>query len=661
MRPELSRRRSTSIAVALAAVLGTVVAPGTSVVAHAADDYLRCNSEALIFTVYPDGNLWLYPHQEPETGAAQWNQWNQVGSGWASRAFGGPDRRVYDVKENGELWRFRLDPNTGWEDGGSGRKIADDWQDHADANFKNRVTVDPLGHFYDVDKAGNLHWRSYDESNGTWAATVIDTGWEQYDLITAAGNGVVYARKAGSAGELFRFRYHAPSQRWLEYAKPVGFGWQMFSRVFSPGGDVLYGTRPDTGQLLWYRYDETNGTWQGDPVTGFGREVGNGWHDDLSVFALTDNCVRTPEPNPDRPVVPRNRLAAAALTKTSNGYLQYAYVAKDGMLVHAEVRSLSGGPNGFETFPGVTNLTGVPSIVDNQDQSLRIAAHTEDSDARGAFQAQPGASFGGLADLGGRMQSPPQLVRTNGLVSYVAVDKDGFLWTRSQKTANSDLLPWSRVKGQSFQTGEPRPTGQLTVLAVDNTIKVVALRTDGTYGTTALTPTTETVVWQNNGGTGNTGPAAAVALGDDLQLFARRTDGKVYTHSSAANGTWTPILGELSPGVTAAGPPSAVLAPTSGTLEVAVRGTDGFTYRTGQQAHASTAWWPWHEITAYADETEVDPTLSLAENTWVIAYRTPAGLPKLRSFVPAPSTTSATARSAAPTGNGSFVDVPLSR
>ena len=648
---------------ALATALATVVVPNAAVAAHAADDYLKCNSEALVFSVYQNGTLWLYPHQEPETGAAQWTQWTQVGSGWATRAFGGHDRRVYDVHEDGTLWRFRLDPSIGWEDAGKGRQIATDWQDHADPNFKNRVTVDPLGHFDTVDKQGNLQWRTYNETTKMWAGTIIDTGWDKYDLITAAGNGVIYARKPGPAGELVRFRYHAPSQRWLQYDKTVGFGWNMFNRVFSPGGDVLYGTRPDTGQLLWYRYNETTETWQGDPDTGMGRQVGSGWYHDLSVFALPDNCTRIGEPNPDRPVVPQNRLAAAALAKTSNNYLQYAYVAGDGKLVHAEVRDLNNvSPNGFSTFPNQTNFTGVPSIVDNQNGSLRIAAHTEDSDARGAFQAQPGDPFGGVVDLGGRMQSPPQLVRTaDGLVSYVSVDKDGFLWSRSQKTPNGRLLPWQQVKGQSFQAGAPRPTGQVTAVAAGNDIKVVALRTDGTYGTATISPNAQTLTWQNNGGTANSGPAAALMLdGGILQLFARRTDGRIYTHTSTANGTWTPILGELAPGVTAAGPPTAVMSP-GGTLEVAVRSTDGWVYRTGQKAQASTAWWPWTEITNYSYQTAVDPTVSLAENTWVVAFRTPEGIPKLSRFVPSPPSSAAADRSAVPAGNGSFADVPLSR
>jgi hypothetical protein len=36
----------------------------------------------------------------------------------------------------------------------------------------------------------------------------------------------------------------------------------MFSRIFSVGGDVLYGTRTvGAGEMLWYRYNEGTDTW----------------------------------------------------------------------------------------------------------------------------------------------------------------------------------------------------------------------------------------------------------------------------------------------------------------------------------------------------------------------------------------------------------------
>jgi hypothetical protein len=75
-------------------------------------------------------------------------------------------------------------------------------------------------------------------------------------------------------------------------------------------------------------------------------------------------------------------------------------------------------------------------------------------------------------------------------------------------------------------------------------------------------------------------------------------------------------------------------------------------YRTGQANPGSSTWLPWAEITQYEHETAVDPTLSLAADTWVIAYRTPAGDPKLVRFQPA-----AAARAAESAGE--FVEVPL--
>ncbi|MEV0675503.1 hypothetical protein AB0I60_03165 [Actinosynnema sp. NPDC050436] len=88
----------------------------------------------------------------------------------------------------------------------------------------------------------------------------------------------------------------------------------------------------------------------------------------------------------------------------------------------------------------------------------------------------------------------------------------------------------------------------------------------------------------------------------------------------------------------------------NGTIQLAVRGDDGFVYRTGQTSPGSSTWLPWAEVTGYAHETAVDPTLSLAADTWVVAFRTPAGDPKLLRYQPV------AARAAEST---EFVEVPL--
>lgn len=88
----------------------------------------------------------------------------------------------------------------------------------------------------------------------------------------------------------------------------------------------------------------------------------------------------------------------------------------------------------------------------------------------------------------------------------------------------------------------------------------------------------------------------------------------------------------------------------NGTLQLAVRADDGYSYFTGQVTPGSSEYTLWQEITGYVDQTSTDPTAVAVpdENTWAIAYRNDLDTPKLRKYeLPA-------ARSAVP-----FVDVPL--
>lgn len=90
----------------------------------------------------------------------------------------------------------------------------------------------------------------------------------------------------------------------------------------------------------------------------------------------------------------------------------------------------------------------------------------------------------------------------------------------------------------------------------------------------------------------------------------------------------------------------------NGALQIVVRGTDGYVYRTGQTTPGATTWLPWQEITGYTEQTAIDPTVSLAQDTWVIGYRTADGNPKLRRF-------QGSSGSAATRSMDTFVDVPL--
>ncbi len=143
----------------------------------------------------------------------------------------------------------------------------------------------------EINNEGHLKVFVWDDVSNDWTpetagGKIFATDWNQYDLLVAAGDGVLYARKPN--GRILRFRYHASSDRFVENGVPVGHGWQKFNRIFSLGGDILYGTQADNdGNLVWYRYFEEINTWANNAR---GKIVGTGWYGELDVVATTDDC-----------------------------------------------------------------------------------------------------------------------------------------------------------------------------------------------------------------------------------------------------------------------------------------------------------------------------------------------------------------------------------
>lgn len=281
-------------------------ATGTAVTAARTDDlggWIRqnvpdlaivCKPAAPIFTTRGDGTLWLYQHTDPRNGSFSWLNGNgqQIGSGWQSaRSTAGPNGLVYQANSNGQLRKFRWN-GTGW-DLNTGptpyyEVIDNGWGRYATTEYNNRITVDTRGHIYTVEPDGNLHWRSYDPAAKKWDHRIIGNGWGQYDLIAAAGDGVLYARTPN--GDLFRHVYDAATGEWTQKAKPSGTGWNGFKTVTSPGADVLYGSYPaEGGGLLWYRYLPASDTWS-DTGRANGKLIGTGWYGLYGMTATTDSC-----------------------------------------------------------------------------------------------------------------------------------------------------------------------------------------------------------------------------------------------------------------------------------------------------------------------------------------------------------------------------------
>ncbi|MGZ3143070.1 tachylectin-related carbohydrate-binding protein [Lentzea chajnantorensis] len=647
MRPQLSRRRTLPAVMAVLAATGVLTAAPalTDAVrpAVAADEF-TCQQTARLWAVRATTKLHLHEHHAPATGADAWSNGSEVSSGWPAASWAGPDGRMYYLNAaDGTLQRHRWlgTGSPSWENGGTSKPIREGMGYYADPAGARKLTIDSTGAFYMVDGNGGLWRRTYDEATGVWDELAIDSGWDRYDLIFAAGDGVLWARQPN--GAMFRYRFHAGSQRWLTPA-PVaipGIPWEQYQNLTSPGADVIYGIRDN--KVYWFRYSET-----AHHITS-GVQAGTWWTDGVTALAAPDACTLVTEPGPARPSVPPTGYAKPALLKTSDGHLQFAYVNGNSDVVHSDIADVRVGPHPFSALPDTAvDFRGTPALAENTDGSTRIWARATDADAR-VFDRQAINSWKAPVNHFGRMLTAPQAVRTSdGKVGYVALSADGHVWAK-QYGSNGTLYPWRRLTAQPISA-----TGHVTAVTTGTSIHVVALRTGGDYCKLTVTPTA--VGDWSCGGSGGTDAAAVVPLADNtLQLYARRADGRVYTTRTTASdtltGAWTAVPVDLPGGALVVGDPAALRAP-DGTVQLSVRGSDGWIYRTGQQAPASTAWWPWTEITNYSDEAGSDPAMSLANDTWLIAFRTPDGVPKMQFWVP--STTAARTGGAPVADQGSF-------
>ncbi|MEV6242266.1 tachylectin-related carbohydrate-binding protein [Lentzea sp. NPDC051838] len=591
---------------------------------------LVCNTAANVIGVTPSGSLFTYPHEEPENGNFVWGAKQSVpSSGWQTgRTLAGPSGVIYSLHgATGELRRFRLNGSQ-WvtqPGGGEYRVVGSGWGRYSQAEHRNKVTIDEKGRLFEINPDGLLKmfvWEGGDD--GWWSAEsgggkILDTGWNQYNLIVAAGDGVLYARKPD--GTLFRFRYDAAADQFIQYGKHVGNGWQMFNRVFSPGGDTLYGTWPGQngqGQLLWYRYLEDTNTWApGDPNTGLGKVVGTGWYGELDVVADTNSCRLTGYPATPRPVVRANFTAPVTLVEGSDKLANYFFVNDRGTLYHGHQRRSDDLLLVDHTpLTGYEKFTGTPAAGLQVSNKLEVQAHSyDDADARGKTQTSVNGTWGaGLAAHRGHLAGDSVLVKgSDGLLSSFGV-AGGKLWYRKQIAADGVFPAWRSLGGADL-------TSDFTVVRNGDSFEVVARHTDGSVRAARLT---NGVLgeWKNLGGTDAAGkPAVVLHPGDGtLQVLVRKADNKVYTqkqNSAGWPGAWTII-----DGLTAAGAPAAVMT-QRGTIEAVVRGTDNLVYTTGQnQQYGSFRTWTVRDTHEAATDVS---TTAWSDGSWLITWRDPLG------------------------------------
>jgi hypothetical protein len=177
-----------------------------------------------------------------------------------------------------------------------GEKVGIGWQRYLDPAYRNQFTIDSEGRFYAIDASGALREFNWQPATKTWrnpAGDVIDTGWEKFDLITASGDGVLYARTPD--GNLFRFQYDHSANTWVQRDKAAGSGWNAYTAITSPGGDILYGSgssKSGLPVLRWHRYYSETGSWAPRDADGLGAVLNDlpPWINTYRVQATPNMC-----------------------------------------------------------------------------------------------------------------------------------------------------------------------------------------------------------------------------------------------------------------------------------------------------------------------------------------------------------------------------------
>jgi hypothetical protein len=149
------------------------------------------------------------------------------------------------------------------------------------------------GIMYAIQADGNLYWyRHINWTTGTpasWANSgsprLIGTGWQKFRFVLAAADGQVFAFLPN--GDLIWYRYilsdlNTGAGSWHSASgSRIGTQWN-FPRVIGGWNNVLY-AQDGNGDLRWYKYTGTNGSFSWAPNSG--AKIGSQWQPYTQLFA----------------------------------------------------------------------------------------------------------------------------------------------------------------------------------------------------------------------------------------------------------------------------------------------------------------------------------------------------------------------------------------
>jgi hypothetical protein len=318
---------------------------------------------------------------------------------------------------------------------------------------------------------------------------------------------------------------------------------------------------------------------------------------------------------------PISALQSSPASGATVGGLMYAYVDNIGRLLHGnQPNPANFGNVQWTVVSGLEAFSGQPGLAEQADGRMQVVAHNTDSDTWLRTQvSKTSTDWYNWADVAGSSPNHPTVGRMpdGKLVNFV-VAADGKLWAQPQNGVNLPFLGWRYIGGANL-------VGTPVVATIRDGLQVFGLLNTGvvytaTYRNGALSD------WTSLGGTGMQGPAdVVVAPGYRIRVFVTGADGMVVTKQQDDAGVfpaaWDPIAG-----LVAAGPPSAVLDPASGAMQVVARDANGGVWATAETAAGSGTWRPWtYAIEEFGPPSATDPTAFTfndgSTNLWAFVLR----------------------------------------
>lgn len=597
-----TRARLLAGSIATAVLVTTVQVATTTSTAAAAP--VTCATSAKVFDGRADGSLWYYEHLAPATGAVSWSGGREIGFGFDGTTIAGRDGTVYYINVAGELRWYRYNGSS-WLPG-SGKLIGTGFTQQY--THPGLATVDSAGRLFMLQKEfeeprrGTARMFRYDEATGQWddpAGTVVQVGWQDYDLVAGAGDNVVYTRDY--MGNLYRHRYDPASQRWTDRRRLVGTGWENFTDIFSPGGDVLYAQRD--GLLWWYRFDAETGLWANG---GGGRQIGTGWATRRDLSASVNSCTTA-----TTAVAAANPLPATAddpiATVTTGADLRTFTLDAQGRVVVTT-----------DTTAGTTTTTlSGPALTGQLSATPRTGgAQVAGLDAQGRVwhATFDGTTWSALENLGGNFRTVRAAHTTQHELALTGIDTEGRLWVRIEQPGVD--LGWWHLPG-------PALTGEVSLAGSGNDLNGTAFRRDGVQTLFAVYPEAfeqdhrpeASYVFQYLPGA-PTEPVAVTPTPDLPRLYAHYgTSGQVRATRWTS---WTSLPDQqFAPGQ----PLSAVYVGEFNSA-VAGRGPDGRIHVSSQASHLWDDLQPWQTVGTFSTTA---PTITYGDRV-ELTYRGQDGL-----------------------------------